>query len=209
MKKSITEFFEKIYKDKAFVDQYENPVSLSGPGSFPENNKNYFLFLKEFLNKNNIKSVVDYGCGDFKLYKDFPWNDIKYLGIDVSETAINVANQYTTDNIKFLCKETIDLPKADLLLVKDVFGHWLPDSSTNIDIINGVKKQKEIQLGNYYNLITDFLNINVSKFKYIIIVDNLNGGIEKYFPESFKHNKIKIRFTGKYVEKDKKVYIKE
>jgi|APGre2960657373_1045057.scaffolds.fasta_scaffold59875_2 SAM-dependent methyltransferase len=209
MKKSITEFFEKIYKDKAFVDQYENPVSLSGPGSFPENNKNYFLFLKEFLNKNNIKSVVDYGCGDFKLYKDFPWNDIKYLGIDVSETAINIANDYSNNNIKFLCKETIDLPEADLLLVKDVFGHWLPDSSTNIDIINGVKKQKEIQLGNYYNLITDFLNINVSKFKYIIIVDNLNGGIEKYFPESFKHNKIKIRFTGKYVEKDKKVYIKE
>jgi len=209
MKKSITEFFEKIYKDKAFVDQYENPVSLSGPGSFPENNKNYFLFLKEFLNKNNIKSVVDYGCGDFKLYKDFPWNDIKYLGIDVSETAINIANDYSNNNIKFLCKETIDLPEADLLLVKDVFGHWLPDSSTNIDIINGVKKQKEIQLGNYYNLITDFLNINVSKFKYIIIVDNLNGGIEKYFPESFKHNKIKIRFAGKYVEKDKKVYIKE
>ena len=47
------------------------------------------------------------------------------------------------------------------------------------------------------------------KFKYIIIVDNLNGDIEKYFPESFKHNKIKIRFTGKYVEKNKKVYIKE
>ena len=209
MKKSITEFFEKIYKDKAFVDQYKTPTSLSGPGSFPENNKNYFLFLKEFLNKNNIKSVVDYGCGDFKLYKDFPWNDIKYLGIDVSETAINIANDYSNNNIKFLCKETIDLPEADLLLVKDVFGHWLPDSSTNIDIIEGVKKQKEIQLGDYSNLITDFLNINVSKFKYIIIVDNLNGGIEKYFPESFKHNKIKIRFAGKYVEKDKKVYIKE
>ena len=209
MKKTITEFFEKIYKDKAFVDQYENPVSLSGPGSFPENNKNYFLFLKEFLSKNNIKSVVDYGCGDFQLYKDFPWNDIKYLGIDVSETAINIANNYSNNNIKFLCKETIDLPEADLLLVKDVFGHWLLDSSSNVDIIKGVKKQKEIQLGDYSNLITDFLNINVSKFKYIIIVDNLNGDIEKYFPESFKHNKIKIRFTGKYVEKNKKVYIKE
>ena len=152
---------------------------------------------------------MDYGCGDFQLYKDFPWNDIKYLGIDVSETAINIANDYSNNNIKFLCKETIDLPKADLLLVKDVFGHWLPDSSTNIDIINGVKKQKEIQLGDYSNLITDFLNTNVNKFKYIIIVDNLNGDIEKYFPGSFKFNKIKIRFTGKYVEKDKKVYIKE
>ena len=100
MKKSITEFFEKIYKDKTFVHQYENPISLSGPGSFPENNKNYFLFLKEFLSKNNIKSVVDYGCGDFQLYKDFPWNDIKYLGIDVSETAINIANDYSNNNIK-------------------------------------------------------------------------------------------------------------
>jgi hypothetical protein len=57
-------------------------------------------------------------------------------------------------------------------------------------------------------LITDFLNINVSKFKYIIIVDGLTGDIEKYFPNSFKYNEIKIRFAGKYVEKDKKVYIK-
>ena len=209
MKKTLTEFFEKIYKDKTFVHQYEKPISLSGPGSFPENNKNYFLFLKEFLSKNNVKSIIDFGCGDFQLYKDFFSNDINYLGIDISETAINIANQYSANNIKFLCKETIDLPKADLLLVKDVFGHWLPNSSTNIDIINGVKKPKKIQLDDYSNLITDFLNINVNKFKYVIIVDSLTGHIKKYFPNSFKYNEIKIRFDGKYKEKDKKVYIKE
>jgi hypothetical protein len=72
-----------------------------------------------------------------------------------------------------------------------------------------LKKPKEIQLDDYSNLITDFLNINVSKFKYIIIVDGLTGDIEKYFPNDFKYNEIKIKFAGKYVEKDKKVYIKE
>ena len=99
MKKTLTEFFEKIYKDKVFVNRYENPVSLSGPGCFAENIINYFLFLKEFLSKNNVKSIVDFGCGDFQLYKDFFSKDIKYLGIDVSETAINIANHYSNDNI--------------------------------------------------------------------------------------------------------------
>ena len=197
MKKSMTDFFEKIYKNKTFVSQHENPASLSGPGSFPENCTNYFSFLRKFLIKNNIKSVIDYGCGDFQLYKNFPWNDINYLGIDVSKTAINIANQHSTNNIKFLCKETIDLPEADLLIVKDVFGHWLPGNST-------------INLNDRPSIITDFLNINENKFKYIIIVDNSNGNIKEYFPTSFRYNLIHIRFEGKPKSKaNKKVYIKE
>ena len=199
MNKSLTEFFEEIYKNKVFVNKEDSCISLSGPGSFPENCINYLLYLKEFLNKNNIKSVVDYGCGDFKLYKHFSWNNINYLGIDVSETAINIANQFSANNIKFLCKETIDLPKADLLIVKDVFGHWLPGNSTTL---------YSKDLGDQSSIITDFLNVNESKFKYIIIVDNLNGGIKKYFPNSFKYEETQIEFGGKYKKKDKKVYIK-
>ena len=49
-----------------------------------------------------------------------------------------------------------------------------------------------------------------NKFKYIIIVDNSNGNIKKYFPTSFRYNLIHIRFDGKPKSKsNKKVYIKE
>jgi len=202
MKKSMAEFFEKIYQEKIFVNKYKEPISLSGPGSFPENVVDYLLFLKEFIEKNNIKSVVDYGCGDFVLYKNFSWSNINYLGIDVSETAINIAKKNENENIKFLHKETIDLPKADLLIVKDVFGHWLPGNSVTVF---------SKDLGDKSSVITEFLNINYDNFKFIIIVDGLNyvkveeNDIKKYFP-------IKCEFLEKeisFIKRNKKIYIKK
>lgn len=188
-------FFEKIYQEKVFVTGHEEPASLSGPGSFPENVVHYLLFLKEFIEKNNVSSVVDFGCGDFKMYKNFSWDSINYIGIDVSQTAINIAKKNEKKNIKFLHKETIALPKADLLLIKDVFGHWLPGNSTT---------SFSNELGDQSTIITDFLNINKNNFKFIVIVDGLEGAIEKYFPKDFKYLEKIISF----VKKNKKVYIK-
>jgi len=188
-------FFEKIYKEKVFVIGHEEPASLSGPGSFPENVVHYLLFLKEFIEKNNVSSVVDFGCGDFKMYKNFSWDNINYIGIDVSQTAINIAKKNEKKNIKFLHKETIALPKADLLLIKDVFGHWLPRNSTTAF---------SNELGDQSTVITDFLNINKNNFKFIVIVDGLEGAIEKYFPKDFKY----LEKIMSFVKKNKKVYIK-
>ncbi len=36
----------------------------SGHGSLPSVTKGYRKFLENFIKDNNIKSVVDYGCGD-------------------------------------------------------------------------------------------------------------------------------------------------
>jgi SAM-dependent methyltransferase len=188
-------FFEKIYQKKVFVIGHKKPASLSGPGSFPENVVHYLLFLKEFIEKNNVSSVVDFGCGDFKMYKNFSWDNINYVGIDVSQTAINIAKKNEKKNIKFLHKETVALPKADLLLIKDVFGHWLPGNSTTLF---------SNELGDQSTIITDFLNINKNSFKFIIIVDGLEGTIEKYFPKDFKY----LEKIMSFVKKNKKVYIK-
>ena len=48
-------FFEKIYQEKVFVTGHEEPASLSGPGSFPENVVHYLLFLKEFIENNTFE----------------------------------------------------------------------------------------------------------------------------------------------------------
>ena len=191
----MNEFFEKVYKEKIFVNKYKEPNSLSGPGSFPENVVNYLLFLKDFIVNNNIKSVIDFGCGDFQLYKNFSWDNINYIGFDVSETAVNLAKKYEKENIKFEHIKGIELPRADLLLVKDVFGHWLPNNSTT---------SFSNELGDQSSIITDFLNVNNDSFKFIIIVDSVDGKVKKYFPKDFKHSEQIISF----IKKDKKVYIK-
>lgn len=98
----------------------------SGSGSSPENCKFYMEFLKDFLKKHDIKTVVDLGCGDWQFSHLINWNGIQYTGIDVADSVIekNVKN-YSAKNIAFIRADAIEysLPKADLLLCKEVFQH--------------------------------------------------------------------------------------
>jgi hypothetical protein len=66
--------------EKCFTDVYENKVwgsnnvaeyiGSSGPGSDVNYNKNtYVPFLKNFITANNVKTIVDLGCGDFRCGK--------------------------------------------------------------------------------------------------------------------------------------------
>jgi SAM-dependent methyltransferase len=167
--------FEICYDRKKWIKDYENAPSVSGPGSFPEHAEYWLSRLKNFLQENKIRSVVDYGCGDFAIYKNFDWQDIDYLGIDISPTAIDLAKKNAPDksNIKFILDKTIDLPKADLLIVKDVLGHWSGLRSTRL-------------LGDKRYLITEFLSLNLKKFKSIIIVDGAKSVIDDFFPDTFK-----------------------
>jgi hypothetical protein len=186
---SMTEIFEQIYQDKAWVTNHHNPTSLSGPGSFPTSTEEYHKFLSEFINKNHINSVVDYGCGDSGVYDNFDWGNMSYTGIDVSQTAINLARTRHPSKT-FVCTETFDVSGADLLIVKDVFGHWSGEKSTQ-------------GLGNQLHRITEFLNLNHKKFRCVLIVDG--GDLSEYFPEDFAFYIKNLKFNRKL----KTIHIKE
>jgi len=189
----MKEVFETIYQEQRWVKGRENIESLSGPGSFPSVAINWLEKLKNYIQDNNIKSVVDYGCGDFAVYTNFDWNGVDYLGIDISDTAIKLAerNSIGRATVKFICEDTMTVPTADLLIVKDVFGHW-----------SGLRTTAE--LGDLRNLITDFLKENLFKFKHVLIVDAHDQVIEDFFPENFKPQEEFVNFGGK---KLKKLYI--
>jgi SAM-dependent methyltransferase len=189
--KSLTEMFEEIYQQKAWVIKHNNPTSLSGPGSFTTATGLYHEFLEEFLQRNQIHSVVDYGCGDNGVYDGFDWGDIEYTGYDVSQTAIDLARE-RRPNATFVCAETLDLPPADLLIVKDVLGHW-----------NGL--HSTVDMGDHLPMVTDFLNRNYDQYRCIIIIDSHDGTIEPYFPKHSNFAVQEMRFSRKY----KKVYTKE
>jgi len=67
----MAEVFQNIYIEKKWVQGCENSPSMSGPGSFPDVVENWLERLKNFLEEKKITSVVDYGCGDFAVYKNF------------------------------------------------------------------------------------------------------------------------------------------
>lgn len=135
-KENMSKIFEDVYKKNWWQKG-------SGPGSFPENTVEYRKFLQNFLKKNNIKGVLDAGCGDWQFSKLINWDGIKYIGIDVVPFIIkyNIKN-YSRKNIKFYKKDFLKdkLPSSELIIIKDVLQHL-----TTENIINFLPKLKNFK----------------------------------------------------------------
>lgn len=111
--------FEEIYKNNSWGFG-------SGHGSLPAVTKGYCRFIQDFMRINEIKSVVDYGCGDWQFSRFINWQGIDYIGLEIVPDLVEKNNQlYGKKNIRFVFSpsDLSKLPEADLLLVKDVLQH--------------------------------------------------------------------------------------
>lgn len=63
---------------KVFNRIYEDNVWLcgSGTGSLPKFNIGYIDFLSKFIKDNNIKSILDYGCGDWQFSRKMRYENL-------------------------------------------------------------------------------------------------------------------------------------
>ena len=97
----------------------------SGPGSAPINNSGYMEFVQSFIQNQNIKSVVDFGCGDWQFSRFINWYGASYVGFDLVPGVIESNRKnFACPGISFEVFNALDeLPAADLLLCKDVFQH--------------------------------------------------------------------------------------
>jgi hypothetical protein len=118
--------------------------------------------ISDTIQKYQIKSVAEFGCGFWNYAKQVDWTGLTYDGYDVALGPIRYnADHYTTRKIHFhqLVNE-VELAPADLLISKDVLHH-LP----NDDVQHYLAMFKE-------------------RFSYILLFyavfpdDNLNGPIE-------------------------------
>lgn len=134
-----------------FTEIYDKNVwGGSGGGSSPENTVEYRNLLQKFLKEKNIKSVLDYGCGDWSFSHLIDWSGIEYVGYDCVDSVItkNIVKHHSK-NVAFtsfikgmgLC--------GDLMILKDVLQHLENDS------------------------IIDILEENKDNFKYILITNTL------------------------------------
>jgi len=99
----------------------------SGEGSLAKHTKLYRRFLKRFIRDRQIKSVVDYGCGDWQFSRLINWDGVRYLGLDIVDSLIeHNLKTYRKDNITFevLAGTPAQLPDAELIILKDVLQHW-------------------------------------------------------------------------------------
>lgn len=97
----------------------------SGTGSAPVANIDYIATLSRFMALNDVRSVVDFGCGDWQFSRLVDWSKVDYLGVDVVPRVIEQNRErHAAPNIRFELFESLDqLPRADLLICKDVLQH--------------------------------------------------------------------------------------
>jgi hypothetical protein len=150
--------FENIYITNKW-GRSTNRQFYSGPGSDVHNNDDFINFIKNYIIKNNITSVTDCGCGDFRIFGEILFRlkennlEINYNGIDISKPVIE-ENKKLFPEINFQIKNIIQdsLPKSELCIVRQVFQHL-----SNEDI------QKAI------------INIKQVGFKHILICESVSN----------------------------------
>ena len=122
------DIFDKIYESSYWGKG-------SGGGSSPDATQPYKAFLEDFIRQNDIKSVVDLGCGDWQFSQFLDFGNATYIGIDASKSVIaNNQQSFSRPGVSFLNlpKKYNELPPADLLVCKDVLMHLSTKGVQNI-----------------------------------------------------------------------------
>jgi SAM-dependent methyltransferase len=118
-----------------FVDYYErgfwaNQDGSSGPNSAAHLTPLLRQRLSTLLEKMNIQSILDAGCGDANLIRHMSLNNIHYTGLDCVPKMIqkNQADFCNQPTMRFQVSDILTdaLPQVDLILCRDVV-HYLPN----------------------------------------------------------------------------------
>ena len=140
---NLEDSFNQVYKNKMWTDN--GKFTLSGPGSELSYTTNTVNFLIDFINKKNIKKIIDGSCGDctwiMEVLKKFP--DLEYIGYDISQEIIDI-NKKKYNKYSFYQKNLLDLteiPTCDLFIIRHTMMHLSIED--NIKLINILKNKSE------------------------------------------------------------------
>ena len=147
--KTVAETFSEIYKNNVWGGK--TGEFYSGEGSRGKYAEVYSKAVKNFIAENNIKRVVDLGCGDFQVASMFVSDDIHYTGCDVVPQLIEHLNiTYGSENREFRRANIVEdeLPTGDLCLIRQVLQHL--SNSEIKQILDNCKHFKYLIITEHY-----------------------------------------------------------
>jgi SAM-dependent methyltransferase len=161
---SVEETFEMIYKKNLWGGK--SGEFYSGRGSDVEIADPYCNYVRRFIQENRIKSIVDLGCGDFRVGRRLAVQGTRYLGIDVVSSLIERnTREFGGEGISFQVLNAIDQvpPVGDLCLIRQVLQHL-----SNEQISAVIRNCRSFR----YLLVSEHLILNGS---YVINADKPHG----------------------------------
>ncbi len=155
-KKSVAETFGEIYEKNTWGGK--KGEFYSGDGSGENYAKIYAETIRKFISDNEIKRIVDLGCGDFRVASKFVSEDFYYTGCDVVSSLVQHLNEnYKSETVEFCCVNIVEdeLPDGDLCLIRQVLQH-LSNAEIKQVLENARKFKYLIVTEHYPNPRTDF-----------------------------------------------------
>jgi SAM-dependent methyltransferase len=105
----------------------------SGRGS--DDKELFASIVNKFVDEYAIRSIVDLGCGDFRIGQQIARPSIKYVGVDVVPALVE-RNQalFASEHISFERRDLITdgLPTGDLCVIRQVLQHLSNDQIRTI-----------------------------------------------------------------------------
>jgi hypothetical protein len=145
---SRQQIFSDIYRKGVWGASQE--TLYSGPGSLPDNILPYAEFVGRFIAEHNVRSVVDFGCGDFQVGRRFDLGNATYLGCDIVPLVIEEnSRNFSASNRSFAVFDLLGddaYPDAELCLIRQVLQHF-----SNADVAKVLARLNKYR----YVLITD------------------------------------------------------
>ena len=118
--------FDEIYnKDIWGLKTDEYASAKPGMESEHARNKRFSTLITDLIKLNDVKSVVEFGCGWWKYMVDVDLAGVQYDGFDIVDSVIADNRQkHAKDNVRFhTVRDGVRMPKADMLISKDVLQH--------------------------------------------------------------------------------------
>lgn len=105
----------------------------SGEGSYGEVATLKLNLIKEHIPEDEVKSILDFGCGDFVFGSriSFYFKRASYLGIDQSKFIIERNKYIYNSRFTFQEGQTVPPEKFDLVVCDDVLFHIIDEKDYN------------------------------------------------------------------------------
>jgi len=126
---SLESVFSEIYREKFWGDNGGN--FYSGPGSDDHVSRLHINAVKHLIQSRGIKSILDVGCGDFRVGCQLISPDLQYIGVDVVPAVVSHnQREFGAPNVRFGLLDATEknFPPADLCHIRQVLQHLSNDN---------------------------------------------------------------------------------
>ena len=200
LRKKNNKYKDYEFRSRDYWDKRYRNGGTSGEGSYNHLAEFKAEIINEFLEKNDINSAIEFGCGDGNQLRYISYKN--YIGFDVSPKAINICRKkFASDKSKqFKLLEEYSGEKAELTLSLDVIFHLIEDeifeehmsilfnSSTKFVIIysSNKDKQEEKQATHVkHRNFTKWVDINIEDWELVKVIPNLFSETKNNLASSF------------------------